>query len=869
MQRVEARPLRANNNTFPGKVRAMSRLKKSSGKEYQRLSQTADSDDEVILYSLSPSSAAAFHPTSPAATTEFGSGHYDRDLDLELPTPPPTSGRLLQVSPSKRRRGGGTAGTKVRTSRWRRRSSREARACCGFLLLGAVAVAVILLASSKLSLSNWTHHSQQASSSSSITATEAPSTPTPAATTNRLRASSTHHLSPHLSPHLSTHLSTHPHHLPPTPAPIPPAEPSTTPSSHTSQGDETTSAVVSMSLANSSEETAASTATPSGSPSQSPSPPSPSDTQQEGGGGGEGEGSGSTPSQSPSPPTTSDTQQEGEGGGGGEGEGSGSTPSQSPSPPTTSDTQQEGEGGGGGEGEGSGSTSSQSSATPSPPTTSDTQQEGGGGGISWKREFFPALTETALQLQDMNGDGVRDVVMVEGRGECDSVIHALDGLTGETVWQAHVTYDAFAVKCDVDLNKDDIIDCIAAGRQSGFRALSGSDGTTIWDRDPNLPYLRYNFYYPLFVADMDGDGVQDIVNAHGGDTTYTERNVERSPGFMVVLSGRTGEQLMERVPVPDGHETYMSPILLTRGGGDERDMILVGTGGETLPGSLWAISHDSLHRRVIRYMSTRTSKDYTLFTGYVNHPCDKRDMSVEQLEALRPVFDPRSFNTSHDAHEDMYLTSCPPWGSHQPVWNEFGLCVYQLVSCWEKGVILPPVVVDMTGDMQDDLVVSAFEGRTLVIDGESGEIVWEVDNPGTESYRYSLSLSSLPLTHTHTLSHPSHSFTLSLSQCTVFQLLCISTLMQLLICLSASTMESGTHTTTPPSPFWTARMAIYYGVSIPRRLEWYQVFPWPQAIPEEMQLCLSPWELWTRRKPLSLRRYWREWGGDVKTAIKW
>ena len=620
----------------------MSRSKKSSGKEYHRLSQTAESDDEVVLYSLSPSSAtpSSFQPYSPAATTEFGSGHYDRSMDLELPSPPPIERRLL-VSPARKRRTG-----KIKTSIWR--SSREIRACVCFLLLIAVAMAIILLASSQLTSYNGTQQSPQSPQSSSSSVISLPANTTtqtlkPTPSTNKPEGSSA----------AITQSSTT-KHLPQLQQSLSSPKPSITPIIiiHEATSSEDASIVMSTPSAKLSDETAANSTPPTGTPSQSPL------------------------THSQNTPIT-------------------------PSPNTT--------------------------------ITSETEQDGEEDSISWSKTFFPALTETALQLQDMNSDGINDVIVVEGRGSCDSVIHALDGVTGDTVWQAHVAYDAFAVKCDVDLNKDDIIDCIAAGRQSGFRALSGVDGTTIWDRDPKLAYYRYNFYFPLFIPDIDGDGVNDIINTHGGDTTYTEKDTDRSPGFLVVLSGRTGQQLMERVPLPDGHETYMSPVYLTR---EEGDMILVGTGGETLPGSLWAISYNSLSDRIRRYMSTLTVKEYTPYTDYVNHPCDKKDMTFEQLEKLRPVFDPGYFDFNRDINDDMYLSSCLPWGNHEPIWNEFGLCMYELVSCKGKGVILPPVIVDMTGDLQNDLVVSAFEGRTLVIDGDNGEVVWELNLPGTESYRY-------------------------------------------------------------------------------------------------------------------------------------
>ena len=370
-------------------------------------------------------------------------------------------------------------------------------------------------------------------------------------------------------------------------------------------------------------------------------------------------------------------------------------------------------------------------ADTAPPTV-----EGAREAISWEREFFPAVTETALQLCDLSGDGVGDVVMTEARGQCEMIVRVLDGLNGHTVWEANTSYDAFAVRCGNDLNGDGLVDCIAAGRQSGLRALDGSDGSTLWDRDPRVSFIHYNFYFPLFVPDLDGDGVVDIIATHGGDSSYGEEDIDRSPGFLTVISGQTGRQLMERLPLPDGRETYNSPVFLPRGSGEggDGDMVLVGTGGETLPGALWGFSYSNLKERVSRYLAIDGGGDYVPFTGYVNHLCTG-DMTRQEIERERPVFDGGEFDRARDTLADPNFTHCPPWGQHRPVWNKYNLCVYELISGREKGVLLPPVIVEMTGDEQFDLVVSLFEGRTLVISGESGEVVWEVHEPETESYR--------------------------------------------------------------------------------------------------------------------------------------
>lgn len=51
-----------------------------------------------------------------------------------------------------------------------------------------------------------------------------------------------------------------------------------------------------------------------------------------------------------------------------------------------------------------------------------------------------------------------------------------------------------------------------------------------------------------------------------------------------------------------------------------------------------------------------------------------------------------------------------------------------------KGFISPPVLADITQDGINDIVVNTVDGRTLAIDGESYETLWEFSLPDTEVY---------------------------------------------------------------------------------------------------------------------------------------
>ena len=356
--------------------------------------------------------------------------------------------------------------------------------------------------------------------------------------------------------------------------------------------------------------------------------------------------------------------------------------------------------------------------------------------LSWERSF-PGLSESTPQLYDLNGDSFDDVIIVHDLTECFVKVVVLSGQDGTIIWEQNANFSIFSVRCILDINNDGTQDCILTGRTGGFSALSGIDGSLLWVVDHSIVMPTYNFYFPLLVTDMNDDGVMDLVNVHGGDSKYDKDEHDRSPAFLVAVSGKTGEKLMDPIPVPDGHESYMSPVLYTMNAA--KQFILFGSGGETVPGSLWAIEMKSLRRRVMSYVSSLITQKtkYVINFNDSFHLCSLEDEEI--MERMRPVF-----NESHfDLQKSMKTLSfghlqCPVLaGNKNAFWNDYNVCLYEIVRSALKGVILPPVVIDMTGDKVDDLVVSTYDGHTILLDGrDMVTIVWDTHYPGTESYRY-------------------------------------------------------------------------------------------------------------------------------------
>ena len=53
----------------------------------------------------------------------------------------------------------------------------------------------------------------------------------------------------------------------------------------------------------------------------------------------------------------------------------------------------------------------------------------------------------------------------------------------------------------------------------------------------------------------------------------------------------------------------------------------------------------------------------------------------------------------------------------------------------EKGVMVGPVLADLTHDGTPDILMSAFEGVLVLYDGETLQEMWRHHFPGMESYR--------------------------------------------------------------------------------------------------------------------------------------
>lgn len=222
--------------------------------------------------------------------------------------------------------------------------------------------------------------------------------------------------------------------------------------------------------------------------------------------------------------------------------------------------------------------------------------------LSWQRSFQGLGTSSSIRCADLTGDGILDVVLGAGRLEfqkSDSSIIAVDGKDGHVLWGVKGRDQMLGAASFLDINKDGTSDIVIGGRSAQLKAINGKSGDVIWSFEPQRgislvrDYLRFNFYNAQLLADLDGDQIPEILVSNGGNVkAQMGSDRGRFPGVLAIFSGKTG-QVIAADTLPDGKETYLSPLVHTFEG-DQEAHIIFGSGGESRGGSLYKVPLSAL-----------------------------------------------------------------------------------------------------------------------------------------------------------------------------------------------------------------------------------------------------------------------------------
>ncbi|MDX2284861.1 MAG: PQQ-binding-like beta-propeller repeat protein [Bacteroidia bacterium] len=218
----------------------------------------------------------------------------------------------------------------------------------------------------------------------------------------------------------------------------------------------------------------------------------------------------------------------------------------------------------------------------------------------WNADFPLLGTNSSPRAADLNGDGVLDLVIGAGLNEfqaSESAVLAVDGASGELLWQAPGIDQVVGSAAFIDISRDGTPDVVIGGRKCQLMALDGRSGRQLWRYEVQgqgytpAGLARFNFYDAQRIPDQDGDGLDDLLTVNGGNVHAPPRDTaSRYPGVLLILSSATG-RILAADTMPDGKESYLSPLVFDFGSGLT---VLFGTGGETVGGSLYAVPLSAL-----------------------------------------------------------------------------------------------------------------------------------------------------------------------------------------------------------------------------------------------------------------------------------
>lgn len=214
---------------------------------------------------------------------------------------------------------------------------------------------------------------------------------------------------------------------------------------------------------------------------------------------------------------------------------------------------------------------------------------------SWTSNFPTLGTFSSIKCTDLNQDGIKDIVIGAGKNEfeeSDSAVVAINGADGTTLWSHPGKDQMVGTAVFADMNDDKVSDIIIGGRQAQLKVLDGQDGSEIWsfkikhnDYDAK-GYMRFNFFNPQLLDDLTDDDIPELLVSNGGNIrAYKKDGSDRYPGVIGILDGASGD-IIAVDTMPDGQETYMSPVIY-EGEGDDGPWIIYGSGGETMSGHLY------------------------------------------------------------------------------------------------------------------------------------------------------------------------------------------------------------------------------------------------------------------------------------------
>ncbi|XP_020025201.1 protein FAM234B [Castor canadensis] len=324
-----------------------------------------------------------------------------------------------------------------------------------------------------------------------------------------------------------------------------------------------------------------------------------------------------------------------------------------------------------------------------------------------------------LELADVNGDGLRDVLLsfmtprngsAGGGSGPNANLVCLSGMNGSTLWSTPLPEEAQHIMC-LDLIPGSVAEpiCLVTGTRKMLSAFNATSGKAIWTLNPSH-LSNGTLAAPVVVLpDLDEDGIQDLVVLAIGET---------QPDLCFLLvSGRTGSPVGRPVKYnivgvgnligPQAYITASGAVYILFGFGNIqavalRDIFVQAQNRDSSPPSLQIEEPEWERRR---------SVNLSELTGIYSD-------GVEQLQLVKSP-DSNCSNLLITTRQGLVLLR----GQNlSPYWT---LRLQGLRSQPTPGYFTEDQTLDFLLQIQDGVGMK----KMMVVDGSSGSITWSYSAP--------------------------------------------------------------------------------------------------------------------------------------------
>lgn len=335
--------------------------------------------------------------------------------------------------------------------------------------------------------------------------------------------------------------------------------------------------------------------------------------------------------------------------------------------------------------------------------------------LVWQQNYPLVGSQSSPRVSDLNNDGIKDIVLGAGRAELDSTpygVLALDGLTGEPLWEKKTYAQIFGSATFADVTDDGVADVFIGGRNQNLKAINGTTGDVIWEYkylpsdDPILNLARFNFYNSQLIPDQNSNGYPELLTINGGNWDALANVMEdRHAAVLMVIDTKSGN-IIASDTMPDGRESYMSPLIFKQGSSADYNIIF-GTGGETQSGTIYACTLEDLKERKLHKAKQLISETGH---GYIAPPV-LVDINGDEILDIMVA--------SHAAK----LTAID--GQTYDILWEHSFEDYECSSSFTVGQFTDDDTPDFFAVLSQGVWPDYSDGRFIMINGATGEIAYD------------------------------------------------------------------------------------------------------------------------------------------------